>query len=200
MEQPTGSKLEKEYVKAVWPVLLFNLYAKYNMRNAGKNVEWVVMPSSRWSSWPRDQTHISYVSCICRQVLKHRCLLESLRWHIKKQTHHFADKGLYHQSYGFSNCHVWCESWTINKAECWTSDAFELWCWRKLLRVPWTARGTNESVLIEIRVEYSPEGLMLKLKLQYLGHLMWRSDSLEKPWYWERLKSKGERSSRGWGG
>ena len=161
-------------------------------------LEWVAMPSSRWSSWPRDRTHISYVFCICRQVLKHQCLLGSLRWHIKKQTH-FTDKGLYHQSYGFSNCHVWCESWTINKAECWRIDAFQLWCWRKLLRVPWTARRTNQSVLIEINHEYSLEGLMLKLKLQYFGHLKWRADSCDKPWCWERLEAKGERSSRGWG-
>ena len=73
-----------------------------------------------------------------------------------------------------------CESWTIRKAECWRSDAFELWCWRRLLRVPWTARRSNQSILKEIRPEYSLEGLMLKLKLQYFGYLMWRADSLEK--------------------
>ena len=70
----------------------------------------------------------------------------------------------------------WCESWTIKKAECQRIDAFELWCWRTLLRVPWTARRSNQSILKEI----SPEGLMLKLKLQYFGHLMWRTDSPEK--------------------
>ena len=73
-----------------------------------------------------------------------------------------------------------CESWTIKKAECWRIYAFELWCWRRLLRVPWTARRSNQSILKEISSEYSLEGLMLKLKLQYLGHLMWRADSLEK--------------------
>ena len=73
-----------------------------------------------------------------------------------------------------------CESWTIKKAECWRIDAFELWCWRRLLRVPWTARRSNQSILKEISPEYSLEGLMLKLKLQYLGHLMPRTDSLEK--------------------
>ena len=73
-----------------------------------------------------------------------------------------------------------CESWTINKAECWRIDAFELWCWRRLLRVPWTARRSNQSILKEISPEYSLEGLMLKLKLLYFGHLMWRTDSLEK--------------------
>ena len=73
-----------------------------------------------------------------------------------------------------------CESWTIKKAECWGIDAFELWCWRRLLRVPWTARRSNQSILKEIIPEYSLEGLMLKLKLQYFGHLMWRTDSFEK--------------------
>ena len=69
-----------------------------------------------------------------------------------------------------------CESWTIKKAELWRIDAFELWCWRRLLRVPWTARRSTQSILKEISPEYSLEGLMLKLKLQYFGHLMWRND------------------------
>ena len=73
-----------------------------------------------------------------------------------------------------------CESWTIKKAECPRIDAFELWCWRRLLRVPWTARRSNQSILKEISPEYSLEGLTLKLKLQYSGHLMQRTDSLEK--------------------
>ena len=73
-----------------------------------------------------------------------------------------------------------CESWTIKKAECWRIDAFELWCWRRVLRVPWTARRSNQSILKEISPEYSLEGLMLKLKLNYFGHLMQRANSLEK--------------------
>ena len=73
-----------------------------------------------------------------------------------------------------------CVSWTIKKAECWRIDAFELWCWRRLLKVPWTARRSNQSILKEISPGCSLEGLMLKLKLQYFGHLMWRVDSLEK--------------------
>ena len=73
-----------------------------------------------------------------------------------------------------------CESWIIKKAEHRRNDAFELWCWRRLLRVPWTARRANQSILKEISPEYSLEGLMLKLKFQYFGHLMWRADSLEK--------------------
>ena len=73
-----------------------------------------------------------------------------------------------------------CESWTVKKAEHWRIDAFELWCWRRLLRVPWTARRSNQSILKEISPEHSMEGLMLKLKLQYFGHRMWRTDSFEK--------------------
>ena len=73
-----------------------------------------------------------------------------------------------------------CESWTIKKAECWRIDPFELWCWKRLLRVPWTARRSNQSILKEISPEYSMEGLMLKLKLQSFGHLMKRADSFEK--------------------
>ena len=73
-----------------------------------------------------------------------------------------------------------CESWTVKKAECQRSDAFELWCWRRLLRVPWTARRSNQSILKETSPEYSVEGLMLKLKLQYFGHLMQRTESIEK--------------------
>ena len=72
-----------------------------------------------------------------------------------------------------------CESWTIKKAEYWRTDAFELWCWRRIFRVPWTARRSNQSILKEISPEYSLEGLMMKLKLQYFGHLMQRTDSLE---------------------
>ena len=85
-----------------------------------------------------------------------------------------------------------CESWTIKKAECQRIDAFELWCWRRLLRVLWTARRSNQSILKEIYCEYSLEGLMLKLKLQYFGHLMQRANSLKRPWCWERLKARGE--------
>ena len=91
-----------------------------------------------------------------------------------------------------------CESWTIKKAEHWRVDASELWCWRRLLRVLWTARRSKQSILKEISPEYSLEGLMLKLKLQYFGHLMRRTDSLEKLWCWERLKAEGEGDDRGW--
>ena len=83
-----------------------------------------------------------------------------------------------------------CESWSKKKAECWRIDTFELWSWRRLLRVPWTARRSKQSILKEINPEYSLEGLMLKLKLQYFGHLMWRANSLEKTWCSERLRQE----------
>ena len=84
------------------------------------------------------------------------------------------------QAMVFSIVMYGCESWTIKKDECGRIDTFELWCWRRLLRVPWIVRRSNQSILKEISVEYSLEGLMLKLKLQYFGHLIWRTDSLEK--------------------
>ena len=93
-----------------------------------------------------------------------------------------------------------CKTWTIKKAEHWWNDAFELWCWRRLLRVPWTARRSNQSILKEISPGCSLEGLILKLKLQYFGHLMQRTDSLEKSWCWERLKAGGKGNDRGWDG
>ena len=99
------------------------------------------------------------------------------RQHIKKQKHSFAKKG---PSMVFLVVMYGCESWTIKKAERRRIDAFELWCWKRLLRVPWTARRSNQSILKEINPEYSLQGLMLKLKLQYFDHLMWRTDSLEK--------------------
>ena len=94
------------------------------------------------------------------------------REHIKKQRHYFADKGQSSQSYGFSSNQYGCESWTIKKAEHRRIDAFELWCWRRLLRVSWTARRSNQSILKEINPEYSLEGLTLKLEFQYFGHLI----------------------------
>ena len=88
-----------------------------------------------------------------------------------------------------------CESWTIKKAEHWRIDAFELWCWRRLLRIPWTARRSNQSILKEISPGYSLEGLMLKLKLQYFAHLMQRADSFEKTLMLGKIEG---RRRRGW--
>ena len=92
---------------------------------------------------------------------------------ILKSRHHYANQGPSSQSYGFPVVMYECESWTIKKAECQRVDPFKLWCWRRLLRVPWTARRSNQSILKEwMFPEYSLEGLILKLKLQYFGHLM----------------------------
>ena len=102
------------------------------------------------------------------------------RQHIKKQRHYFANKGPSSQGYGFPVVMCGRESWTVKNAEHRRIDAFELWCWRRFLRVPWTARRSNQSILKETSPGCSLEGLMLRLKLQYFGHLMWRVDSLEK--------------------
>ena len=88
-----------------------------------------------------------------------------------------------------------CESWTIKKAKRWRLDGFELWCWRRLLGVPWTARRSNQSILKEISPEYSLEGLMLKAKLQYCGHKMWRADSLEKTLMLEKTEGRTRRAA-----
>ena len=100
--------------------------------------------------------------------------------HIRKQRYHFADKRAYSQSYAFSGSHVWMWDLDKKKAMCQRIDAFKLWSCRRLLRVPWTARRSNQSILKEINPEYSLEGLMPKLKLQYFGHLMQTANSLEK--------------------
>ena len=99
------------------------------------------------------------------------------------------------QSYGFSSSHVWM--WEVDHKESWAPkiDAFELWCWRRLLRIPWPARRSNQSILKEISPEYSLEGLMLKLKLQSFGHLMWRTDSFEKTLMLGKIEG---RRRRGW--
>ena len=114
---------------------------------------------------------------------------------LKKQRHYLANKGPSSQSYGFSSSHVWMWELDYKKAEHQRIDAFELWCWRRLLRVPWTARRSNQSILKEISPECSLEGLMLKLKLQYFGHLMWRTDSFEKTLILGKIEG-GRR--RGW--
>ena len=102
------------------------------------------------------------------------------RQHIKMQRHYFANEVCLVKAMVFPVVMYGCESWTIKKTECWRIDAFELWCQRRLLRVPWTTRRSNQSILKEISPEYSLEGLMLKLKLQYFGHMIWRTDLLEK--------------------
>ena len=102
------------------------------------------------------------------------------RQHIKKHKHYFANEVHLVKALVFPVIMYGCESWTIKKPERQRIDAFELWCWKRVLRIPWTARRSNQSILNEISPEYSLVGLMLKLKLQYFGHLMRRADSLEK--------------------
>ena len=122
------------------------------------------------------------------------------REHIKKQRHYFVNKGPCSQSYGFSSGHVWM--WELDYKESWglKNLCFLTVCWRRLLRVPWTARRSNQSIIKEIIPGCSLEGRMLKLKLQYFGHLMWRADSLKRPWCWERLRAGGEGDDRRWDG
>ena len=112
------------------------------------------------------------------------------RQHIKKQRHYFANKGPLFKAMVFPVVMYGYESWTIKKPEHWRIDTFELWCWRRLLRVPWTARRFNQPILREISPEYSLEGLMLKLRLQYFGHLMRRTDSFEKTLMLGKIKSR----------
>ena len=119
---------------------------------------------------------------------------DQLRQYIEKQRHYFAGKGPSSQGYGFSSSHIWMWELTIKKAECQGTDAFELWCWRRLLRVPWTARKSNQSILKAINPEYSLERL-LKLKFQYFGHLMRRTDSLEKTLMLGKIEG---RRRKGW--
>ena len=117
---------------------------------------------------------------IQRRLLLGRKSYDKPRQYIKKQRHYITNKGPSSQSYGFPVVMYGCKSWTIKKAEHQRTDAFELWCWRRLLRVPWTARRSNQSILKEINPACSLQGLMLKLKLQYFGHLMRRTVSFEK--------------------
>ena len=117
------------------------------------------------------------------------------RQHIKKQRHYFATKVHLVKAMGFPVVMYGCESWAVKKAECQRIDAFELWCWRRPLRVPWTARRPNQSILKEISPGCSLEGLMLKLKLQSFSHLMRRADSLEKTLMLGKIEG---RRRRGW--
>ena len=128
----------------------------------------------------------------CSHEIKRRLLLESsydqLRQHIKKQRHYFANKGPSSQGYGFSSGQVWTWELDYKETEHQIIDAFQPWCCRRRLRVPWTARRSNQSILKEISPEYSLEGLMLKLKVQYFDHLMWKDPDAGKAW---RREEKG---------
>ena len=120
------------------------------------------------------------------------------RQHIEKQRHYFVHKGPSSQGYGFSSGHVWMWELDYKKAEHRRTDAFELWCWRRVLRVPWTARRSSQSILKEISPGCSLEGLMLKLKLQYFGYLMRRADSLEKTLMLGKIEGRRRRGQMRW--
>ena len=139
---------------------------------------------------------------IKRRLLLGRKVMTNLKQHTEKQRHYFANKGLSSQSYGSPSSHVWMWELDYKKnAECRRIDAFELWCWRRLLRVPWTARRSNQSILKEISTEYSLEGLMLKLKLQYFSIwceelIHWKDPDAGKDW--RRKKGTTEDEMVGW--
>ena len=111
----------------------------------------------------------------------------------KKQRHYYANKGPSSQKYGFSSSHVWMWELDYKESNCQRIHAFALWCWRRLLRVPWTARRSSQSILKEISPEYSLEGQMMKLKLQYFGHMMRRTDSFEKTWMLGKIEGRRRR-------
>ena len=119
---------------------------------------------------------------------------------VEKQKQYYANKGPYSQEFGPPSGHVWLWELDHKEGECQRIDAFKLWCWRKLLKVPWLARKSNQSILREISPEYSLKGLIMKLKLQYFGPLTWTNDSLEKSLMLEELRKEGEESIRGWDG
>ena len=138
---------------------------------------------------------------ILTAIMKIRCLLterkvnDQPRQHIKEQRHYLPTKVCLVTAMVFLVVMYGCESWTIKESEYWSIEAFKLWCWRRLLRVPWTARRFNQSILKEISPEYSLEGLMLKLKRQYFGSLMQRTNSFEKTLKLRKIEG-GKR--RGW--
>ena len=157
----------------------------------------------QWKQW---QTLFEGASKSLKMVtasrkFKDACSLEEKLWPTST-AHEKAEASLCWQRSGTVKAMVFpvvmyrCESQTIKKAEHWRIDAFELWCWRRLLRVPWTARRSNQSILKEISPEYSLEGLMLKLKLQYFGHLMQRADSLEKTLMLGKIEGRRRRGQQ----
>ena len=147
------------------------------------------------------QTHAALAECqaVCeiprRHLLHGRKVMTNLNSMLKSRDITLPTKVHLVKAMVFPVVMYGCESWTIEKADHWRIDAFELWCWRRLLRVPWTEKRSNQAILKEISPEYSLEGLTLKLKLQYFGHLMWRTDSLEKTPMLGKIEG---RRRRGW--
>ena len=132
-----------------------------------------------------------------RHLLLGRKVMTNLDSILKSRDITFSTNGCLVKATVFPVVMYGCESWTIKKAECRRIDDFEVWCWRRLLRVPWTARRSNQSSLKEISPEYSLEGLVLKLKLQYLGHLMQRTGSFKKTLMLGKIEAGGEGDDRG---
>ena len=160
----------------------------------------------KWKQW---QTLLSWAPkslwmVIAAMKLKDACSLEEKLWqsetHLKNKDITFPLKVHLVKAMVFPVAMYGYKSWITKKAEHWRTDAFKLWCWRRLLRVPQIARRSNQSILKKISPEYSLEGLILKLKLQYFGCLMQRATHWKIPWCWERLRTKGEGRGRGWDG
>ena len=140
-----------------------------------------------------DVKEVSRTWAMTEKIKHHRLTVNHFPWGLKR---HFVDKGPYNQSYGFFRIVYGCESWTLRKSERWRTYAFELWCWRRLLRLPWKARRANQSIWKEINPEYSLERLMLKLKFQYFGHLMQTADSLGKTLMLGKIESRRRRGKK----
>ena len=163
-----------------------------------------------WKKWKQWQVLFSWapkslwtVTAVTK--LKDACSLEEKLWQtwtvlLKSRDITLPTKVRIVKAMVFPVVTYGCESWSVKKAEHWRTDAFELWCWRRLLTVPWTARRSNQSILKEISPEYSLEGLMLKLKLQYSGHLMRRADFLAKTLMLGKIEGRRRRGDRGWDG
>ena len=163
-------------------------------------LEWVAYPFSSRSSRPRNQVGVSCIAgrfFSCWAARKGITNLDSI---FKIRDIALLTKVCIVKAMGFLIVMYRCESWTIKKAEHQRIDGFKLWCWRRFLRVPWTATRSNQSIPKEISPEYSLAGLMLKLKLQYFGPLMQRANSLEKTLMLRKIESKRRRGDRGWDG
>ena len=161
----------------------------------------------QWKQWqtlfswvPKSQQIVSAAMKLKRRLLLGRKAITNLDSILKSRDITLPTKVCLVKAMVFPVVMYGCESWTIKKAEYQRIDAFELWCWRRLLRGPWTARRFNQSILQEISPEYSLEGLMLKLKLQNFGHLMWRADSLEKTLMLGKTEGRRSRGWREWAG
>ena len=162
--------------------------------------QWKQWETLFWGAPKSAKSDGDYSHEIKRRLLLGRKVMTNLDSILKSRDSTMSTKVHLVKSLVFPMVKYGCACWTIKKAENKRIDAFELWCWRRLLRVPRTARRSNQSILKEISPGCSLEGLMLKLKLQYFGHLMQRADSLKRPWCWESLRTGEEGDNRGWDG